>query len=565
MERGFWQRSGLVLGFLAAVMVLSYGVYRQGLGQAMAQIKARGQSDIALAEDRLTSRLRRYQELAVMMADHPDLSALIQGGERDAAESMLRGAADKTGALALYYTDFQGRVLAGTDDVAEAAALRGPWVTRARQGALGTGHGRLSEGKRAYFFAAPFFNKAGKPEATLLVVVDIDEVEFGWRSSRPAVFFTDAGGEIFISNRSELLFATIDAAAQRVRFANGREQPIETKSIFGEPIWQLDLGPYIAQRGLHLVKDLPVIGMRAEALVDITPAERLAGLQAAAFAAVCVAFGAILFLVTERRRALVFANQQLEGRVEARTAELRRTQAELVQAGKLSALGQMSAGISHELNQPLMAIQQFAQNGQRFLQRGDTETAGENLSRIAALSQRAGRIIKNLRAFSRNEHEPMGCVDLVQVLKTACELTGARLKADGVTLDWPVPNAPVYVLGGEVRLEQVFVNLINNAADAMGAQVGELAADKSITIAIRGQERLKVSVRDTGPGIADTEKMFDPFYTTKEVGGMEDGMGLGLSISYGLVQSFGGNITGRNTAKGAEFTVELERWKGKAA
>ena len=325
--------------------------------------------------------------------------------------------------------------------------------------------------------------------------------------------------------------------------------------------------------------DLPVIGMVGEILLDTAPARRIATLQAATLAAICLAFGALLFLATERRRTLALANVVLESRVAKRTRalsasnmQLRRevkerqeaeaaltlAQQELVQAGKLSALGQMSAGISHELNQPLMAIQQYADNGSAFLQKGKAERAGENLGRISDMATRMARIIKNLRAFARNESEPISRVDLVKVINAAVELTQARLKADQVTLDWNCDHfdAPVYAWGGEVRLAQVFVNLINNAADAMLDQ-----EERRVHIVIHDGKRLAVTVRDIGPGIKEPEKMFEPFYSTKAVGSSE-GMGLGLSISYGLVQSFGGNIRGANADRGAIFTVELDYWTG---
>ena len=272
-------------------------------------------------------------------------------------------------------------------------------------------------------------------------------------------------------------------------------------------------------------------------------------------------FGAFLFLAMERRRALSQANRQLEARVAARSRELKRAQADLVQAGKLSALGQMSAGISHELNQPLMAIQQFADNGAAFLGKGDTAQTGENLNRISALAGRAARIIRNLRAFARNESEPMGCVDLARVIEQAVELTETRLKAEGIALRWDGAARAVPVFGGDVRLTQVFVNLINNAADAMAGQ----SEAKTIEISLETADKLRVSVSDTGPGIADPERIFEPFYSTKEVGS-EEGMGLGLSISYGLVQSFGGEIRGANCdGRGAMFTVELEPWREEVA
>ncbi|MCP1170051.1 ATP-binding protein, partial [Limimaricola sp. ASW11-118] len=238
----------------------------------------------------------------------------------------------------------------------------------------------------------------------------------------------------------------------------------------------------------------------------------------------------------------------------AAEARLRRAQAELVQAGKLSALGQMSAGISHELNQPLMAIRSFAENAETFLARDNPQAAGRNLERISELARRMGRIIRNLRAFARQESEPVRDVDLVGVIEAALEMAAARARQAEVTIDWTPPEAPVVVRGGEVRLQQVVLNLVGNAIDAM-----EGRARKRLSIAIaRDAGRVRLTVRDTGPGIDAPDRIFDPFYTTKEVGAAE-GMGLGLSISYGLVQSFGGAIRGRNHEEGgAEFTVELD-------
>ncbi|MBC7142889.1 MAG: sensor histidine kinase, partial [Rhodobacteraceae bacterium] len=178
--------------------------------------------------------------------------------------------------------------------------------------------------------------------------------------------------------------------------------------------------------------------------------------------------------------------------------------------------------------------------------------AAENLGRISDLARRMGRIIKNLRAFARQENEGMSDVDLVAVVAAALELTEARLRSASVRVDWTPPARPVRVRGGEVRLQQVLVNLLANAADAM-----EGGGTVSIRVA-RAGGRVRLSVADTGPGIAEPDRIFDPFYSTKEVGASE-GMGLGLSISYGIVQSFGGTIAGRNRPEGgAEFVVELD-------
>ncbi|WP_424976848.1 sensor histidine kinase [Leisingera sp. S232] len=565
-------RWSLPAGFLVAVAALALAAWSYGYRQALTGLAERSAADLALASDRVSTQLQVYQELAVLTAPHPALAGLTTPAARAGAAELLRTVADKTAALDVFFASADGRVLAAAEGVAGASVAQEDYFVRATQGALGTGHGVLEpEGKRAYFYAAPAFGSDGRVRGALVVVADVGDVEQTWRGSLPAVFFTDESGEVFIANRSELLFWR--------RGAQGQIPAVTRRDVHaGHEIWSLQGSSYLPGRALHLSVRLPLIGMTGEILVDVAPARRLAALQAAALAAICLAFGALLFIVMERRRTLAEANQVLESRVEQRTrdlsaanaqlrrevrerkeaeAALKRAQEDLVQAGKLSALGQMSAGISHELNQPLMAIQQYAENGAAFLARGKAERTGENLGRIADMAARMARIIKNLRAFARNESEPMGRVDLVQVIDAAVELTAPRLKADQIDLRWTAADCggAVHAWGGDVRLTQVFVNLINNAADAMQGQVEQV-----ISISVDIGPRLLVRVQDSGPGIKEPEKMFDPFYSTKAVGSSE-GMGLGLSISYGLVQSFGGNIRGANTGGGAVFTVELEPWR----
>ncbi len=557
----------IVTVFLLIVALCAAGIWRYGYAQALGQLEKQGRADLALATDRFTGQLRRYQELAVLMAEHPALASLNTGGDAAAANRLLLEAADKTGALGLIYTNAKGAVLARAGDVPENLRQSG-YFRRAMTGALGVEHGLYgAQNDRAYVYAAPGFGKAGDVTGVLIVMVDVAELEWDWIGGHPAVFFTTSEGDVFLSNRSELLFWQSGAGGIGLQPGKGPAPDFHASHLGRYEIWQMNWGAYLPRRALHLKQPIPVIGMTGHAVINVNPALRLAGLQALVFALICLIFGAFLFLTAERRRTLARANMMLEERVAERTAELsgtnralKQAQADLVQAGKLSALGQMSAGISHELNQPLMAIRQYADNGAAFLKKGKPGAVGKNLLRISQLATRAARIIKNLRAFSRNENEPMGKVDLVQVINTAVELTDARLRAENITLNWAPDNQPVFAWGGEVRLGQVFVNLINNAADAMAGQEGE----KRIEIALNAKRRLSVTIRDTGPGIADPDRIFEPFYSTKEVSD-DEGMGLGLSISYGLVQSFGGNIRGANVAGGAMFTVELEYCSEEAA
>lgn len=575
------RRITVIVGFLCAIGLLSAGVWTYGYRQALSQLSQKAEADLELAADRLSTQMQVYQELAVLMADHPVLREIETPAQRRSAQAMLLDVADKTAAVNMMYLDPKGRILAAAQPMEQDNMAGHPAFERALQGALGSAHGVLpSSGNRTYSYAAPAFGPSGQVEGVLMVAADVQDVEQTWRGSTEAVFFVDADGVVFISNRSDLLFWRRANGQQGLTPPEGETVDFASVRVGGHELWKLNWGRYLPRQALHLTLDLPVIDMTAEVLVDVAPARRLAVLQTAAVAAICLAFGAFLFLATERRRTLAQANAVLESRVAQRTraltvansalrrevsereeaeAALKRAQADLVQAGKLSALGQMSAGISHELNQPLMAIRQFADNGGAFLERGNQEKAGENLGRISDMAARMARIIKNLRSFARNENEPMGKVDLVQVLNSAVELTETRLRDDGVSIDWSPIDYPVLVWGGEVRLVQVFVNLINNAADAM---VG--LPRREISIVLSREPRPRVSVRDTGPGIEDPDRVFEPFYSTKSVGSSE-GMGLGLSISYGLVQSFGGDIRGSNTTEGAEFTVELEPCEKEAA
>ena len=569
-----------ITSFCLAAVAFVLMVWWIGLGQSLAQLERRGQSDLALASDRLIKQLSRYRELIVVLAGDPQLRD-PSISENDLQELLLRPA-DLSGSLDLVLIDADRSPVASASGNEPGAWLNEDFIDRALTGALGNFHA-ISEtfDTRAFYFAAPVFAPNGPVIGVLVSIVDMDPLEAEGRGQIPAVLFTDTLGVTFSSNRSELVLMQ---RGERLRDTTARYEPgvlrpfvpFHQSEMRGYRLWEIDAGPYVPDRALHLSRALPVLDLTAEALIDARPAYVFAGLQASVTAALLAFFGAILFLTAERRQVLARANAALESRVASRTAELsrinetlrseiaerreaeaalKRAQDELVQVGKLSALGQMSAGISHELNQPLMAIRSFAENGTKFLERENTEQAQRNLSKIAELAGRMARIIKNLKAFARQESEPAARVDLVDVASAAMELTETVIKGEGISLTAELPETPVWVEGGEVRLTQVVVNLITNAADAMSGR-----AEKCIRLTVAAEPEPFIQVEDTGPGIEDPDKIFEPFYSTKTVGDGE-GTGLGLSISYGLVQSFGGNISGENAPDGgAIFTVRLKPW-----
>ncbi|MDH1062642.1 ATP-binding protein, partial [Agrobacterium sp. GD03992] len=249
-------------------------------------------------------------------------------------------------------------------------------------------------------------------------------------------------------------------------------------------------------------------------------------------------------------------NQEIKHEIAERRQtekQLRRMQNDLVQAGKLAALGQMSAALSHEFNQPLAAAKNYAENASLLVERGRLGEVTENLRRISGLIDRMASISKHLRNFARKPNEKMAAVGLEAVLRDTLEIVGARLKAADAVLDVDLGPVPLAVKAGPVRLQQVLVNIISNAADAV-----EGREDRRITLqAVQRGQTVSISVRDRGAGVppAIAERIFDPFFTTKGVG---RGLGLGLSISYNIIKDFGGQLRVRNhEGGGAEFEIEL--------
>ena len=260
--------------------------------------------------------------------------------------------------------------------------------------------------------------------------------------------------------------------------------------------------------------------------------------------------------VEERTADLSAANRQLQDEVAERTrAErtLRAAQDELIQAGKLAVIGQLSAGIVHELNQPLAALRTLSGNATRFLERGDEATARANLERIGQLVDRMGQITGQLKAFARKSTGKAQPVDLRTVVSNAVALLDQRLRAAGAAVITLLPELPAMALCDPNRIEQVVVNLIDNAIDAVDGQ-----EQRKIEIGMETNEAvIDLHVRDHGPGLSDEvrQRLFEPFFTTKDAG---HGLGLGLAISAGIVSDFGGTLMGANHPDGgAIFTLEL--------
>ncbi|BBB24699.1 ATP-binding protein [Amphritea japonica] len=232
-------------------------------------------------------------------------------------------------------------------------------------------------------------------------------------------------------------------------------------------------------------------------------------------------------------------------------------QEELVQAGKLAALGQLSAGIAHEINQPLSAIGHYSHNGLRLMKSGRLDETEKNLNQISNLTKRATTIITRLKSMARKQQENLVMVDLRLVLDNVLSMLEGDEVRKLTTIELSFDNDRSLVKADQVQLEQVVLNLITNALDAINNQ-----QEKTIIIDCRHiQDRFDIHISDNGPGISRElrEQIFEPFFTTKRRG---QSLGLGLSISYNIVKSFGGRLTvADESASGASFCIQLPEYR----
>ena len=247
----------------------------------------------------------------------------------------------------------------------------------------------------------------------------------------------------------------------------------------------------------------------------------------------------------------------LNARLQREIAERERVQENLAvaeqtlaQSSKLAALGEMSAAVSHELNQPLAAMKTYLAGARLLMSRNRPDEALSSFQRIDDLLERMGSITRQLKSYARQSGDTFEPVNLGDALSSALSMMEPQLRQRKVNITRTLPEEPVRVMADRVRVEQVMINLLRNAMDAT-----EGVDEPTIEILLAAGETAVLTVRDNGHGIDNFDNLFEPFYTTKQPG---DGVGLGLAISSGIVNDLGGRLTARNaSAGGAVFEVQL--------
>lgn len=586
---------GMILAWLIAAAAAAAAAGATARRDAEAELRRQSETAAALHAAVLRSELEKHRSLPLAIAANPEIAHLLAGnaGGATAISHKLEELARQTRAAAIYVIDGQGITRAAsnwrlpTSFVGADYGFR-PYFTGAmRKGAaeffaLGTVSGRPG-----LYLARRVNDHAGRPVGVVVVKVEFDALEAEWRASGEPAYVVDPGGVILITSTPQWRFRTLkplDAASRALTLADqtldkGALSPLpfatpqsERPSLIAAPL------DGVVREWMHSRADTATPGWTLHLLTPTRGTIDVAVDNARALAALIVTLGFGVAAVLLRRRqqavardrAAAEARIELERRIDERTQDLseankalnreieERQQAEaareamrdeLVQAGKLAALGQIAAGVAHEINQPVAAIRTQAETALAYLQRDQASKATRPLQRVGELTMRIGAITQELRAFSRKSDSRLGPVRLSQAVDGALLLLGGRLRQQGVRLTRDRGEDPE-VLGDRFRLEQVIVNLMQNASEAME---GAPSAAISLSIHTRGSE-VDLVIADNGPGVAADirDQLFTPFVTDKP-----NGLGLGLVICRDIIASFGGELALRPSSVGAAFVITL--------
>lgn len=564
--------------------------------------------------------LNKYEFLPLAVAQSEAVAQLIEQPTPAKVSELNAYLVDinrRAGAFAVYVLDENGTTLASSN-WQDASSYVGvnygfrPYFKNAIAGGIGRFYGiGASTFEAGYFISQPVL-RHGRIIGIVAAKVNLDWIEQSWRSpgAGEQIWVKDANGVIILASTPSFKFNTLAAlsAAAKQDISVQRQFLQENLPILPHRVQrQFADGASVMTLERAQTGQLPALPGKADYLADYLAVNRplgplrwqitvLAELDqvdgAARNAAIAAALGwallmlALMYARQRRRRiadklkaqqTLALAYEQLEIKVAQRTADLvhangrlqaevgereraeqtlRYAQAELVQSGKLAAIGQMAAGVTHELNQPLAALQTFSDNAKVLLARGRIDDALDNLSTISDLVKRLGYVTSQLKGFARRSDDARKPVSVRQAFAQTMLQVRTRKNSQRLTLHESWPEEEIIVLCNAIGLEQVLSNLITNAMDAVPE-----TEPVQIWLQVRSEGALAVlHVTDNGPGIAlaSLDRIFDPFYTTKE-----HGLGLGLSISAGIVRAAGGALAVRNRSRaeggGAQFTITLTR------
>jgi len=569
-------RLGLILLLITAGTLLAAGwAMNQAKRQAMLDDTQRASQQLALYANSLHTLIERYRALPAVLALDSELIAALGGPVGEATQDALNRKLERINGAArsstLELLDHTGLAVAAsnwrlpTTYVGQNYGFR-PYFKQTRT----QGSGRfyavgVTSGIPGYFLSSAVLGDQGRFLGAMVVKLEFPELEREWRQGSDVLLVSDARGIIFLANQDGWRYRELNPLSAADFNELDATRQYDKKSLLSlqrQVLTRFDDNSHLVrvQRPEgdtdYLWESLPLEAEGWTLHLLRTPRtgddERNAGLTAAAVWLTLVF--AVLFISQRLRLARLRqrSRDELKRLVEERTHELRMAQEGLVQSTKLAALGQMSAALAHELNQPLTTQRMQLATLRLLLDSERLDEARQALQPLDQMLTRMAALTGHLKTFARNS--PSGLrerLDLATVVDQALQLLDPRIRAEGVSTALYLAR-PAWVRGDAIRLEQVLINLLRNALDAMADKTW-----KHLEIRIEKQhDHWHLSVLDSGGGIKQEHLgcVFDPFFTTKPVG---EGLGLGLAISYGIIHEAGGRLQVDNQPGGARFSLTL--------
>lgn len=523
----------------------------------------RAEVRLTLYAGNLISELQRNSIVPQLLSRDQELINALRNNDFSTSSQRLLSFVDEIGAASLMMFDRDGRIVAATDRNRLGENHRGtPYFLDALRSNQTVFTSQVEENGAYAFAYSRRIEDAGAGLGVIVVEVDLRKLERGWASISDAVFVTDSEGRIILSTegrwRGKMEEEALATLSPAVAIERSIQRQIDWTTI---PIDAFLRGDSLLRREMRIpFQGWRIVGFTTYASVR----ERVNGILALEIMGFAILLSVGVWLSSRKTasRMMFFQREsaelrKLNIRMQREIAERQKVERTLevaeqtlAQSSKLAALGEMSAAVSHELNQPLAAMKTYLAGARLLLTRNRPQEALASFHRIDDLIDRMGAITRQLKSYARKGAEKFSAVDAREAVISAISMMEPQLRSRKVEITRTLPNGPAMIYGDRLRLEQVIVNLLRNALDATKS-----SPEPRVDVILAVGETVHLMVRDNGPGIEDLDALFEPFYTTKQPG---DGVGLGLAISSGIVGDLGGRLTARNgSSQGAVFEVEL--------